>query len=66
MAAQAMDSAIEKAKKTGVGLVSMGNGRHLGMAGYHAMMALEHDMLGTCMTSSTTNVLPTYAAKSGL
>jgi LDH2 family malate/lactate/ureidoglycolate dehydrogenase len=66
VAPQAMDIAIEKAKKTGVGLVSMGNGRHLGMAGYHAMMALEHDMIGTCMTSSTTNVVPTYAAKAGL
>ena len=61
-----MDIAIEKAKKTGVGLVSMGNGRHLGMAGYHAMKALKHDMIGTCMTSSTTNVVPTYAAKTGL
>ena len=61
-----MDIAIEKAKKTGVGLVSMGNGRHLGMAGYHAMKALKHDMIGTCMTSSTTNVVPTYAAKAGL
>ena len=61
-----MDIAIEKAKKTGVGLVSMGNGRHLGMAGYHAMKALKHDMIGTCMTSSTTNVVPTYASKAGL
>lgn len=66
VAPQAMNIAIEKAKKTGVGLVSMGNGRHLGMAGYHAMMALEHDMIGTCMTSSTTNVVPTHAAKAGL
>ena len=66
VAPQAMEIAIEKAKKTGVGLVSMGNGRHLGMAGYHAMMALKHDMIGTCMTSSTTNVVPTYAAKAGL
>ena len=61
-----MDIAIEKAKKTGVGLVSMGNGRHLGMAGYHAMKALEHDMIGTCMTSSTTNVVPTNAGKPGI
>ena len=34
-----MEIAIEKAKKTGVGLVSIGNSRHLGMAAYHAMMA---------------------------
>ena len=61
-----MEIAIEKAKKTGVGVVSIGNGRHLGMAGYHAMMALEHDMIGTCMTSSTTNVVPTHASKPGI
>ena len=61
-----MEIAIEKAKKTGVGLVSIGNGRHLGMAAYHAMMALDHDMIGTCMTSSTTNVVPTHAAVPGI
>ena len=61
-----MEIAIEKAKKTGVGIVSIGNGRHLGMAAYHAMMALDHDMIGTCMTSSTTNVVPTHAAKPGI
>ena len=61
-----MEIAIEKAKKTGVGLVSIGNGRHLGMAAYHAMMALDHDMIGTCMTSSTTNVVPTHAAIPGI
>ena len=61
-----MEIAIEKAKKTGVGLVSIGNSRHLGMAAYHAMMALDHDMIGTCMTSSTTNVVPTHAAIPGI
>ena len=47
---KAMEIAIEKAKNTGVGMVTISNGRHLGMASYHAMMALKHDMIGICMT----------------
>ena len=66
VAPQCMDIAIEKAKKTGVGMVSMGNGRHLGMAGYHAAKALEHDMIGVCMTSSSSGVVPTFASKAVL
>ena len=57
---KAMDIAIEKANTVGVGMVTIGNARHLGMASYHAMKALEHDMIGVCMTSCPPSVLPTY------
>lgn len=60
---KAMEIAIEKARKVGVGMVAIRNGRHLGMASYHAMMALEHDMIGTCMTSCPPVVLPTFGAE---
>ena len=60
---KAMDIAIEKAKKVGVGMVTIGNARHLGMASYHAMRALEHDMIGVCMTSCPPSVLPTFGAE---
>ena len=43
---KAMDIAITKAKNVGVGMVTVGNSRHLGMAVYHAMRALKHDMIG--------------------
>ena len=43
---KAMNIAIEKARNVGVGMVTVGNGRHLGMASYHAMLALPHDMIG--------------------
>ncbi len=62
-APKAMEIAIRKARETGVGMVSVANGRHLGMASYHAMMALEHDMIGTCMTSAGPQVLPTFGAE---
>ena len=60
---KAMEIAIDKAKKVGLGMVTINNGRHLGMASYHAMMALEHDMIGLCMTSCPPSVLPTFGAE---
>ena len=60
---KAMKIAIEKAKNTGVGMVTISNGRHLGMASYHAMMALKHDMIGICMTGCPPSVLPTFGAE---
>jgi len=60
---KAMDIAIEKAKNVGLGMVTIGNARHLGMASYHSMMALEHDMIGICMTSCPPSVVPTYGAE---
>ena len=38
---QAMEMAIEKAKKTGVGIVSVRNSNHYGIAGYYAKMACK-------------------------
>ncbi len=63
VAPKAMDIAIEKARNVGVGMVTMSNGRHLGMASYHAMKALQHDMIGICMTGCPPIVLPTFGAE---
>ena len=60
---KAMEIAIRKAAEVGVGMVTIGNARHLGMASYHAMMALEHDMIGVCMTSCPPSVVPTFGAE---
>ena len=60
---KAMRIAIAKAKEVGIGMVTLGNARHLGMASYHAMLALEHDMIGVCMTSCPPSVLPTFGAE---
>ena len=62
---KAMEIAIEKANNVGVGMVTIHNSRHLGMASYHAMMALEHDQIGLCVTSCPPGVLPTFGAKAG-
>src|SRR4051812_32853855 len=60
MAPRAMEIAIEKARTVGVGRVSVGKGRHLGMSAYHAMLALRHDMIGICTTAVGPNMVPTW------
>jgi LDH2 family malate/lactate/ureidoglycolate dehydrogenase len=57
----AMQIAIEKAKQVGTGWVSVQNSNHFGIAAYHAMMALEHDMLGMAMTNASPLVAPTFS-----
>ena len=66
MGPKAMEIAIQKAKETGMGAVTMRNSRHMGMASYHAMLALPHDMIGMCMTAVGANVLPTFGREGRL
>lgn len=61
VAPKAMEVAIEKAKNVGTGWVSVKNSNHYGIAGYHAMMALSHDMIGMSMTNASPLVAPTYS-----
>ncbi len=58
-----MNIAIEKAKKVGVGIVTMNNGGHLGAVGHFATIAAQNDMVGMCSTAAGTGVLPTFAAE---
>jgi LDH2 family malate/lactate/ureidoglycolate dehydrogenase len=58
-----MRLAIEKAEKVGSGWVSVQNSNHFGIAGCHAMMALEHDMIGIAMTNASALVAPTYSTE---
>jgi LDH2 family malate/lactate/ureidoglycolate dehydrogenase len=58
-----MQIAIDKAKQVGTGWVSVKNSNHFGIAGYHAMMALEHDMIGMAMTNASALVAPTFSSE---
>jgi L-2-hydroxycarboxylate dehydrogenase (NAD+) len=60
-APHAMELAIEKAKIAGTGWVAVQNSNHYGIAGYHAMLALEHDMIGISMTNASPLVAPTFS-----
>lgn len=57
----AMQKAIEKAQVAGTGWVAVRNSNHYGIAGYHAMQALPHDMIGFSMTNASPLVAPTFA-----
>lgn len=56
----AMQIAMDKAKNVGTGWVCVNNSNHFGIAGYHAMMALENDMIGIAMTNASALVAPTF------
>lgn len=60
-APHAMNIAINKAKIAGTGWVAVQNSNHYGIAGYHAMMALQHDMIGISMTNASPLVAPTFS-----
>lgn len=63
VAPYAMQVAIDKAKNAGTGWVSVKNSNHFGIAGYHAMMALPHDMIGIAMTNASALVAPTFSVE---
>jgi LDH2 family malate/lactate/ureidoglycolate dehydrogenase len=58
----AMQLAIDKARRAGVGVVTMRNSGHLGAVGHFAMQAADQDMVGVCLTSTSPQVLPTFGA----
>jgi LDH2 family malate/lactate/ureidoglycolate dehydrogenase len=57
----AMNLAIEKAAKSGIGVVTVRDSNHYGIAGYYSMLALERDMMGVSMTNARARVVPTFA-----
>ncbi|MDH5397017.1 MAG: Ldh family oxidoreductase [Cyclobacteriaceae bacterium] len=63
VAPAAMEIAMEKARTAGTGWVAIRNSNHFGIAGYHAMMALQHDMIGMAMTNASPLVAPTFSSE---
>lgn len=49
----AMDHAIELAKKAGVGFVSVKKSNHCGAMAYYGLKAAKHDMIGLAFTNAT-------------
>lgn len=52
--------AIAKAEQSGSGWVSVRNTNHFGIAGYYALEALRHDVIGIAMTNTTSIVAPLW------
>lgn len=57
--AEAMRRVIAKARDAGMALGGVRNSNHFGAAGYFALMALEHGMIGACWSNATPLLAPT-------
>ena len=62
VAKRAMQHAIDKARQRDIGIVAVRNSNHFGIAGYYAMMALQHDMIGIASTNALRGVAPTFGS----
>ena len=57
---KAMQLAINKAKKYGLGMVVARNSTHYGIAGYYATMAANENMIGITGTNARPSIAPTF------
>lgn len=57
---KAMEMVIRKGQTNGAAFGCVRDSNHFGIAGYYAMMALEHDMLGIAMTNTAALGVPTF------
>jgi LDH2 family malate/lactate/ureidoglycolate dehydrogenase len=53
----AMNTAVEKAKKTGIAYVGVKNSCHFGAAGYYVNLAAKADMIGLAMANDTPSMV---------
>ena len=59
-AVRAMEVVIAKARTMGAAFGSVRNSNDFGIAGYYAMLALPHDLIGIASTNAPRAVLPTF------
>lgn len=59
----AMNMAIEKAKKFGLGMVTVRNSNHYGIAGYYVTMATKQNMIGLTGTNARPSIAPTFGVE---
>jgi len=55
---RAMCHAIKKAREYGIGMVSVRNSNHFGIASFYSMMALRENMIGVVLTNSSPAMNP--------
>lgn len=66
VAKQAMQTAIDKARRYGMGMVVVRNSTHYGIAGYYATMASEQGMIGITGTNARPSIAPTFGVENML
>jgi LDH2 family malate/lactate/ureidoglycolate dehydrogenase len=62
----AMNIAIGKAKKYGMGMVTVRNSSHFGFAGYYPLMAVRENMIGITGTNARPSIAPTFGVENML
>jgi LDH2 family malate/lactate/ureidoglycolate dehydrogenase len=60
---QAMQMAIDKARKYGMGSVAVRNSNHFGIAGYYPLMAVAQGMIGLTVTNARPSICPTFGTE---
>jgi LDH2 family malate/lactate/ureidoglycolate dehydrogenase len=63
IAKRAMQMAIDKAEKFGMGMTVVRNSTHYGAAFYYPAMAVEHSMIGMTTTSARPSIAPTWGVE---
>ncbi len=63
---RAMQMAIDKAKKYGLGMTAVRNSTHYGIAGYYSLMATEAGMIGVTGTNARPSIAPTFGVENML
>jgi LDH2 family malate/lactate/ureidoglycolate dehydrogenase len=58
---KAMKAVIARAREHGVGVCSVRDSNHFGIAGYYSEMAAAEDMIGVAMTNTAALGVPTFA-----
>ncbi|MBQ6569824.1 MAG: Ldh family oxidoreductase [Clostridia bacterium] len=63
---KAMQMAIDKAHKYGIGMVAVRNSCHYGIAGYYASMATKEGCIGITGTNARPSIAPTFGVENML
>jgi L-2-hydroxycarboxylate dehydrogenase (NAD+) len=63
VAFKAMSSAMDKAKKFGMGSIAVRNSTHYGIAGYYPLMAINEGLIGFSVTNTRPGIAPTFGSQ---
>jgi LDH2 family malate/lactate/ureidoglycolate dehydrogenase len=66
VAYKSMKLAIQKARKYGMGMVTVRNSTHYGFAGYYPLMAVRENMIGITGTNARPSIAPTFGVENML
>ncbi|HOA35564.1 MAG TPA: Ldh family oxidoreductase [Bacillota bacterium] len=66
IAKKAMDLAIDKARRYGMGMVAVRNSTHFGICGYYLKMAADAGMIGMVGTNARPSIAPTFGVENML